>query len=94
MADQVLAKLILAVVALIAGVGGIWLLYAGAVALVSLFGPRMRDRIMPWIFVVPALLHPRRLAGLPERRDLHHQLHRRQDRRLDRELGRCAAAKA
>src|SRR4051812_13233449 len=54
--DQILAKLVLAAVALVAGVGGIWLLYAGLASLASLFRPGIRDRIMPWIFIVPALL--------------------------------------
>jgi alpha-glucoside transport system permease protein len=54
--DQVLAKLILGLVALVAGVGGIWLLYTGLAALVGLLRPRWQDRIIPWVFVVPALL--------------------------------------
>ena len=54
-ADQVLAKLVLGAVALISGVGGIWLLYSAVAQLVSLFRPSIRDRIMPWVFVVPAL---------------------------------------
>ncbi len=53
--DQLLAKLILAVVALIVGVGGIWLLFIGVSSLVSLLRPSRRDRILPWVFVVPAL---------------------------------------
>ena len=53
--DQVLAKLLLAVVALISGVGGIWLLYSTVAQLVSLFRPSLRDRIMPWVFVLPAI---------------------------------------
>jgi len=53
--DQVLAKLLLAVVALISGVGGIWLLYSTVAQLVSLFRPSVRDRIMPWVFVLPAI---------------------------------------
>ncbi len=55
-ADQLLAKLVLAGVALVSGVGGIWLLYSTLAQLVGLFRPSIRDRIMPWIFVVPALL--------------------------------------
>jgi alpha-glucoside transport system permease protein len=54
--DQLLAKMILAVVALAAGVGGIWLLYAGLSALVGLFGPKVQERVIPWVFVVPAVL--------------------------------------
>jgi alpha-glucoside transport system permease protein len=54
--DTLLAKLILAVIALIVGVGGIWLLFIGVSSLVSLLRPVWRDRILPWVFVVPALL--------------------------------------
>ena len=49
-ADQVLAKLVLAAVALVSGVGGIWLMYSTVAQLVSLFRPNIRDRIMPWVF--------------------------------------------
>jgi alpha-glucoside transport system permease protein len=55
-ADQLLAKLVLGAVALISGVGGVWLLYSTVAQLVSLFRPRIRDRIMPWVFIVPAIL--------------------------------------
>src|SRR3954447_3427887 len=54
--DQILAKLLLAIVALLAGVGGIWLLYAGLSALVGLFKPKTQERFIPWVFVVPAML--------------------------------------
>jgi alpha-glucoside transport system permease protein len=54
--DQVVAKILLAVIALFVGVGGIWLLYLGVGALVSLLQPKWRDRILPWVFVGPALL--------------------------------------
>jgi alpha-glucoside transport system permease protein len=54
-ADQILAKLVLAVVALISGVGGIWLTYSTVAQLVSLLRPSVRDRIMPWVFVLPAI---------------------------------------
>jgi alpha-glucoside transport system permease protein len=54
-ADQVLAKLTLAVVALVSGVGGIWLVYSTVAQLVSLLRPSLRDRIMPWVFVLPAI---------------------------------------
>jgi alpha-glucoside transport system permease protein len=53
--DQVIAKLLLAAIALAVGVGGIWLLYIGVGALVSLLRPKWRDRILPWVFVGPAL---------------------------------------
>jgi alpha-glucoside transport system permease protein len=54
--DQLFAKLLLAAIALFVGVGGIWILYTGASSIVERFPPRLRDRIMPWVFVVPALL--------------------------------------
>jgi alpha-glucoside transport system permease protein len=54
--DQVIAKILLAAIALSVGVGGIWLLFIGVGSLVSLLRPRWRDRILPWVFVGPALL--------------------------------------
>jgi alpha-glucoside transport system permease protein len=53
--DQVIAKLLLAVIALLVGVGGIWLLFIGTASLVSLLGAKWRDRILPWVFAGPAL---------------------------------------
>jgi alpha-glucoside transport system permease protein len=54
--DQFLAKLILAVIALLVGVGGIWMLYTGASSLVERLRPSLRDRILPWVFIAPALV--------------------------------------
>ena len=54
--DQVIAKLLLAVIALGVGVGGIWLLFIGVGSLVSLLEPKWRDRILPWVFAGPALV--------------------------------------
>ena len=54
--DQFIAKLVLAAIALLVGVGGIWLLFTGVSSLVELLPPKTRDRILPWVFVVPALL--------------------------------------
>jgi alpha-glucoside transport system permease protein len=54
--DQAIAKILLAAVALGVGVGGIWLLYLGAGGLVSMLPPVWRDRILPWLFVGPALV--------------------------------------
>jgi alpha-glucoside transport system permease protein len=53
--DQLIAKILLAVIALGVGVGGIWLLYLGVGSLVSLLQPKWRDRILPWVFAGPAL---------------------------------------
>jgi alpha-glucoside transport system permease protein len=54
--DQFLSKLLLAAIALFVGVGGIWLLFTGVSSLVELFPPSIRDRLLPWVFVSPALL--------------------------------------
>jgi alpha-glucoside transport system permease protein len=53
--DQLFAKLLLAVIALLVGVGGIWLLFIGVGALVSQLPAKWRDRILPWVFAGPAL---------------------------------------
>lgn len=53
--DQLIAKILLAAIALAVGVGGIWLLFIGVGALVSLVEPKWRDRILPWVFAGPAL---------------------------------------
>jgi len=53
--DQVFAKLLLAVIALLVGVGGIWLLFLGVGGAVGLLQAKWRDRILPWVFVGPAL---------------------------------------
>jgi alpha-glucoside transport system permease protein len=50
------AKLVLAAVALLVGVGGIWLFYAGLNAVVMRLSPRWRSSVLPWVFVGPALL--------------------------------------
>jgi alpha-glucoside transport system permease protein len=54
--DQLLAKLLLAAIALVVGVGGIWLLFTGVSSLVERFPPKVRDRILPWVFIGPALV--------------------------------------
>ena len=54
--DQFIAKLVLGVVALFVGVGGIWLIFTAASTFVERFPPRIRDRVLPWVFVAPALL--------------------------------------
>ncbi len=53
---SITAKLILAVVALSVGVGGIWAVYIGANAVVERLGERWRQRVLPWVFVGPALV--------------------------------------
>jgi alpha-glucoside transport system permease protein len=49
------AKLVLAAVALIVGVGGIWFFYAGLNAVVMRLSAMWRGRLLPWVFVGPAL---------------------------------------
>ena len=54
--DQFFAKLLIAAIALLVGVGGIWLLFTAASSLVERLPPRIRDRVLPWVFVTPALV--------------------------------------
>ncbi len=53
--DQFVAKLVLAAMALLVGVGGVWLLYTGVSAVVGLLSLRKQQRIIPWVFVLPAI---------------------------------------
>lgn len=50
------AKLMLAGVALLVGVGGVWVVFLGANATAERLPPRWRHRVLPWVFVGPALL--------------------------------------
>jgi alpha-glucoside transport system permease protein len=54
--DQFFAKLLLAAIAMLVGVGGIWLLFTSAATIVERFPPKVRDRIIPWVFIAPALV--------------------------------------
>jgi len=54
--DRTLAKLLLAAIALVVGVGGTWVFYAGLNAIVERLGTQWRRRILPWVFVGPALV--------------------------------------
>jgi len=54
--DQFIAKLLLAVIALLVGVGGIWLLFTGLSTVVERFPAKLRDRVLPWVFIAPALV--------------------------------------
>ncbi|MFL5642592.1 MAG: carbohydrate ABC transporter permease [Chloroflexota bacterium] len=54
--DQFFAKLLLAAIALLVGVGGIWLLFTGASAVVERLRPSLRDRILPLVFIAPAVV--------------------------------------
>jgi alpha-glucoside transport system permease protein len=53
--DVFLAKILLALVALVIGVGGIWMIFAGASTIVGLLRPALQERILPWVFIIPAL---------------------------------------
>jgi alpha-glucoside transport system permease protein len=50
------SKLVGLVAALIIGVGGVWLFYTGLNVLVERLGSPWSNRLMPWVFVGPALL--------------------------------------
>lgn len=54
--NRTAAKLVLAAVALAVGVGGIWLFFWGLNAVVMSLSARWRGRLLPWVFVGPALL--------------------------------------
>jgi len=54
--DQFIAKLILAVIALFVGVGGIWMLFTGLSTAAERLRPKARDRVLPMIFIAPAVL--------------------------------------
>jgi hypothetical protein len=54
--DQFFAKLLLAAIALLVGVGGIWLLFTGVSALVERLRPGVRDRVLPLVFIAPAVV--------------------------------------
>jgi alpha-glucoside transport system permease protein len=54
--DRFVAKIIIMVVALAVGVGGIWAIYAGLNVIVERLGARWSSRLLPWVFVGPALL--------------------------------------
>jgi alpha-glucoside transport system permease protein len=54
--DQLLAKIVLGLVAVFVGVAGIWMLYVGVSSIVGLLKPHWQARILPWVFVVPAIV--------------------------------------
>jgi alpha-glucoside transport system permease protein len=54
--NRTVAKIILAGVALAVGLGGIWLFYAGLNAVAERLAPALQRRVLPWIFVGPALV--------------------------------------
>jgi alpha-glucoside transport system permease protein len=54
--DQFFAKLLLAAIALLVGVGGIWLVFTVASLLIERLRPSIRDRLLPLVFIIPAVL--------------------------------------
>ena len=54
--DRFMAKIIVMAVALAIGVGGIWLIYTGLNVVVERLGQPWMGRLIPWVFVGPALL--------------------------------------
>ena len=56
MRDSGASKLTIAIVALTVGIGGIWALFATLTNLVEVTPIRIRDRLRPWVFVLPAVL--------------------------------------
>ena len=54
--DQFFAKLLLAAIALLVGVGGIWLLFTAVSSLVERLRPEVRDRVLPLVFIAPAVV--------------------------------------
>ena len=54
--DRFIAKIIIMAVALAVGVGGIWLVYTGLNVVVERLPRPWSGRLMPWVFVGPALL--------------------------------------
>jgi alpha-glucoside transport system permease protein len=53
--DRTTAKVLLTAVALSVGVGGVWLIYTGLNWLIERLGPRWQSRLVPWLFVGPAI---------------------------------------
>jgi alpha-glucoside transport system permease protein len=54
--DQFFAKLLLGAIAMLVGVGGIWLLFTAVSSLVERLRPGVRDRILPLVFIAPAVV--------------------------------------
>jgi alpha-glucoside transport system permease protein len=56
MRDSEASRILIAIVALIVGVFGVWLIYIGTDMVVSLLPARMRERVRPFVFVGPAIV--------------------------------------
>jgi alpha-glucoside transport system permease protein len=53
--NQLVVKLVLAVIGIAIGVGGVWLIYGGLNTLAERLRPSWRDRFVPLLFVGPAI---------------------------------------
>ncbi len=49
-------RILVAVTALVIGVGGIWALYFSLNGLAEVLPERLRDQVLPWVFIGPALV--------------------------------------
>ncbi len=56
MRDSRAPKALIAVVALIVGIGGVWGLFSAGNGVVDALPRRLRDAVRPWLFVGPAIL--------------------------------------
>ena len=56
MRDSDASRILIAIVALIVGVFGVWLIYIGTDMVVSLLPARIRERVRPYVFVGPAMV--------------------------------------
>ena len=54
--DQLPAKILFGIVGIAIAVGGIWLFYTSLSAIVGLLRPKWQNRVIPWVFTVPALI--------------------------------------
>ncbi len=82
--DRTVAKLLMTVVAIVIGVGGVWLFYIGANALVERLGIRWQRRLLPWVFIGPAVVLLTVFLVYPAVATIVAQLHR--ERRGHQEL--------
>ena len=66
--------------AIVVGVGGVFLLFWMMNRVVDLLSERLRERVRPYVFVGPALGPPGRVPGVPR---VQHDLHQLRERQLD-----------
>ena len=92
--DQVQAKVLLGLVALVVGVGGIWMLYIGVSAIVGLLESQVAGPDPALGVRHPGHRPARRLSRLSDDRDDHHQLHRADQRRSAGALQAAAVSRS